>query len=181
MSDNVSKSVARTFAVFELLRERRQPLTAAAIRGELGVPQPSLRALLTKLVDLDYLSFDPVPRTYFPTPKLAALGQFDAGLVRPDSRWRSVIDRITAETGETTSLCVALGLELEVLYACMADHPVALQLRSGRGHALWRSAAGRGVARRRATRHSAGAVVPRRRNERTKNRLTTAGSQRPHE
>lgn len=143
MTDNVSKSVARAFEVLELLSARRQPLTAAAIQRALDIPQPSLRALLGKLVELGYLARDPPTRTYFPTPRLAALGGVAAANRKADSRWRGVIDRIAAEIGETASLCAANGLNLEVLYACMAEHPVALQLRAGLGDALWRSAAGR--------------------------------------
>ena len=143
MSDNVSKSVGRAFAVLELLRAQRRPLTASAIQRELQVPQPSLRALLAKLVDLGYLALDPPTRTYFPTPKLAALGGGVTAEPEADASWRQAIDRIAADTGETASLCVARDLDLEVLYARMADHPVALQLRAGRGDALWRSAAGR--------------------------------------
>jgi DNA-binding IclR family transcriptional regulator len=143
MSDNVSQSVARAFAVFELLRQRRKPMTAVELRHSLKVPQPSLRALLAKLVELDYLAFDPAGRSYFPTPRLAALGQFIREPDPPDAQWRLAIDEIASATGETTSLSVARGLDLEVLYACMAEHPVALQLRAGGGDALWRSAAGR--------------------------------------
>jgi len=143
MSDNVSQSVARAFAVLETLRQRRKPMTAVELRRALKVPQPSLRALLAKLVELDYLAFDPAGRSYFPTPRLAALGQIIREPDPPDAHWQSAIDSIASATGETTSLSVARGLDLEVLYACMADHPVALQLRAGRGDALWRSAAGR--------------------------------------
>ncbi|MGI9331109.1 MAG: helix-turn-helix domain-containing protein [Gammaproteobacteria bacterium] len=143
MSDNVSQSVARAFAVFEMIRQRRKPMTAVELRKALKIPQPSLRALLAKLVELDYLAFDPAGRSYFPTRRLAALGQIMREPDPPDAHWRSRVDGIASATGETTSLSVVRGLDLEVLYACMADHPVALQLHAGRGDALWRSAAGR--------------------------------------
>jgi len=140
---NVSKSVARAFAMLALFRDTREPLTAIQIRQQLDMPQPSVRALLKNLVDLGYLNYAADRKTYFPTMQLAHLGDWIAASVLAGGNTSQVIDDISMETGETASISVINDLNLEVLYAKTATHPVALQLRAGIGEVLWRTAAGR--------------------------------------
>jgi DNA-binding IclR family transcriptional regulator len=140
---NISKSVARAFGVLELFRQRREPLTAAMIRNDLAIPQPSVRALLKNLTELGYLSFDDQRKTYFPTLRLTTLGDWVSNKVLAGVDVARLVDAIAAETGETTSLNIIDDLNLEILYTKTAAHPLALTLRPGIGDLLWLSAAGR--------------------------------------
>lgn len=142
-SSNISKSVGRAFALLELFAERRSPMTAAAIRNELNLPQPSVRALLKNLQALGYLRYESADRSYFPTARLTTLGDWITDSVLPDRKMRGLIDELAADIGETVSLSVRRGLRLEVLHATAATHPVAVQLQPGLGESLWRTAAGR--------------------------------------
>ncbi len=140
---NISKSVARTFRVLELFRELRRPLTAAQIQHALGVPQPSTRVLLKELVDIGYLAYTMPARTYFPTARLCALGDWlGSSLVLHEPLLR-VVDAIAHELEETTSLSTATSGHVEMLYVCRASHALALQVSPGMGGVLWRSAVGR--------------------------------------
>jgi DNA-binding IclR family transcriptional regulator len=140
---NISKSVARTFRVLELFRELRRPLTAAQVQHALQVPQPSARVLLKELVDIGYLAYTMPARTYFPTARLCALGDWlGSSLVLHEPLLR-VVDGIAAELDETTSLCTATSGHVEVLYVRRAGHPLTLQISAGMGSVLWRSAVGR--------------------------------------
>lgn len=142
---NISKSVRRAFDVFELFRQHKVPLTAADLRRSLEMPQPSARALLKNLVDLGYLSFTDRDKTYFPTMRLAQLGDWIGNTVIADVNVAEVIDAIALEAGETASLNVRNDLNLEILYVRTAAHPLGLSLRPGIGEALWLSAAGRAL------------------------------------
>lgn len=142
---SISKSVARAFQVLELFRVGRQPLTAAAIGHQLAIPQPSTRALLKTLVRLGYLACTPSDRTYWPTGRVLALGQWLGTEPRLPVELTLALDRIASLAGETTSLCGLRDGKVEILHACKAQHPVALQLEAGVGVAAWRTAVGRAL------------------------------------
>lgn len=140
---NISKSVARTFRVLELFQELRRPLTAAQIQHALDLPQPSARVLLRELAAIGYLAYTMPARTYFPTARLCALGDWlGSSLVLHDALTRTV-DRIALDLDETTSLSTATSGHVEVLYVRRAGHALALQISAGMGSMLWRSAVGR--------------------------------------
>ena len=140
---NISKSVARAFAVLEMFRDQREPLTAAQLRRSLDMPQPSARALLKNLVELGYLKFDAEHKTYFPTLQIAALGDWIGHSVLGGTDYSRLVEEITLETGETTSLATVNGLNVEIVHVRTAAHPLALRLRPGVGESLWLTAAGR--------------------------------------
>lgn len=140
---SVSRSVGRAFAVLELFRSERRPMTAADIGRRLVLPQPSTRALLKALVSEGYLAYEAAARTYLPTGRVAALGDWLGGAGLVPARLQARVDQVAAATGETTSLCGIQDLRVHVLKVRKAAHPVALQLEPGLGVALWRTAVGR--------------------------------------
>jgi DNA-binding IclR family transcriptional regulator len=140
---NISKSVARAFAVLELFRAHREPMTAVSIRRELDIPQPSLRALLGNLVELGYLGLSEDRKTFFPTMRIANLGDWIGDQLFAGTDIINLVDDIAAQTGETTSLNIRNDLNLEITHTRTASHPLGLNLRPGIGDVLWRTAAGR--------------------------------------
>src|SRR5271154_5292733 len=70
------KSAARTLEVLQLFQEQRTPLRLKSIFQRLSYPQSSTTTLLKSLVVLGYLNYDRPSRTYFPTPRVAALGDW---------------------------------------------------------------------------------------------------------
>lgn len=140
---SISKSVARAFRLLELFRDRRRPMTAAEICRRLSAPQPSVRALLVNLASLGYLVYMPADRSWQPTARVAALGDWlrQTPLVSPGLL--RTVDSLAAESGETTSLCTICGLRAEILHVSLARHPVAVQLQPGIGAKLWQTAVGR--------------------------------------
>lgn len=140
---SISKSVARAFRVLELFQVDQQPLAAADIGRRLSLPQPSTRALLKTLVNLGYLAYTDQDRTYWPTPRLTALGQWLASGQRLPPSLTRAVERIAGLAEETASLCALRGGNVEILHVCKARHPVALQLETGVGVPAWRTAVGR--------------------------------------
>ncbi len=140
---SISKSVARAFRVLELFRAERRPLTAADVGRRLALPQPSARALLKTLVGLGYLTCTAADRTYWPTPRVTALGQWLDADERLPPPLTLALGRIAGQAGETTSLCALREGNVAILHVCKVRHPVALQLEAGTGAAAWRTAVGR--------------------------------------
>lgn len=140
---SISKSVARAFALLELFRTERRAMTAAEIQRALGAPQPSIRALLKNLTDLGYLHFTATDRTYIPSVRVPALGDWIRRGGSAAVALTQAVDAIARGAEETTSLSTLRGRNLEVLYVRKADHAVAVQLEPGVGAPLWRSAVGR--------------------------------------
>jgi DNA-binding IclR family transcriptional regulator len=140
---NISKSVARTFRVLELFRDARKPMTAAQIQHSLDIPQPSARVLLKELVEIGYLNYTLPARAYFPSPRLYGLGDWLGSSLIVYEPLRRAVDRLADQLAETAALSTATHGHVEVLHVRRADHPLALQVSTGMGGALWRSAAGR--------------------------------------
>jgi DNA-binding IclR family transcriptional regulator len=142
---SISKSVARAFQVLELFRTERRPLVAADIGRRLALPQPSVRALLKTLAGAGYLAYSNEDRTYQPTARVAALGQWLPARQPLPSALVRAVDAIARLAEETASLCVLREGDVEILHVRKAGHPVALQLEPGVGVAAWRSAVGRAL------------------------------------
>lgn len=70
------KSASRALEVLDLFTEIRLPLRQKTIVQRLEYPQSSMTALLKSLVVLGYLNYDRASRTYFPTTRVAALGDW---------------------------------------------------------------------------------------------------------
>jgi IclR family pca regulon transcriptional regulator len=142
---SISKSVARAFRVLELFREVREPLTAAEIGRRLTLPQPSTRALLKTLVELQYLAYTAADRRYRPTTRVMDLGRWLSAGRRLPAHLVRATDRVADLAGETASLCGLSDGLVEILHVRKAPHPIALQLEPGIGVAAWRTAAGRAL------------------------------------
>lgn len=140
---NISKSVARGFRVLELFRAQRRPLTAAQIQQALAIPQPSARVLLKEMVEIGYLAYTMPAKTYFPTPRVATLGDWLGRNLLVHEPLIRIVDAISREVGETTTLSTATFGHVEVLYVRRAEHVLSLQVTAGMGGTLWRSATGR--------------------------------------
>jgi DNA-binding IclR family transcriptional regulator len=145
MSTVISKSVGRAFALLELYRHERRPLTASAIEAALELPQASALVLARELTSLGYLNFDPESRSYFPSERLAELTAWLATADLPGRRLRDLVDDVSRATGETTSLCMRNGRHLQIEYFALGSEPGGILMRKGRAAPLPCSGAGRAV------------------------------------
>lgn len=141
----ISKSVSRAFALLELFRSERRALTAGAIEGALGIPQPSALVLARELAQLGYLSFDPATREYFPTERVLDLGAWLGKADLPRQRLRRLVDELARLAGETTTLCTAGGAFLEIDHVAVGTQSGSILMRPGRAAPLTRSGSGRAV------------------------------------
>jgi len=98
------KSASRTLEILELFQERRTPLRLTYIFESLGYPQSSTTTLLKSLVVLGYLNFDRSSRTYFPTPRVSALGDWINHYIYGAGDLLSMIESLRDQSDETVAV-----------------------------------------------------------------------------
>ena len=112
------KSAARAIDTVEHVA-LHGPVNARGISRATGIPESSLSYLLATLVDRDWLEQRP-DRTYAAGPGLARLAVKGAGSVA--ERARTGMRTLTAVTGETSTLFIRQGDEIEVLAVEHSNH-----------------------------------------------------------
>lgn len=93
-------SAIRAIRILEYFEQVRGPLSLKTIATQLDIPSSSTAALLKSLADLDYLSYDAETRTYLPTLRLAALGDWVPERILEDGVL-SLARRLNEQTRET--------------------------------------------------------------------------------
>ena len=145
MATSISKSVARAFEVLECFRDARTPFSATELRKRLGHPHSSVVAVLKNLTEIEYLSYDRIKRTYFPTQKLQRLGTWVQTALMGASGFQDLADAICLSTNETTSLITRSFIFNHIFYVKRSEHPLAHHLPVGIGITLCNSVVGRVV------------------------------------
>jgi IclR family acetate operon transcriptional repressor len=117
-SNGSVKSAARAIDVVEHVA-MFGPVNARGIARAVSAPESSLSYLLATLVDREWLAQN-ADRTYSAGP---ALGRLTSGAKRPlTDRARAVLRTLTAVTGETSTLFIRRGDEIEVLEVEHSNH-----------------------------------------------------------
>ncbi len=120
----------------------RGPLNARAISREIGAPESSLSYLLGTLVGRGWLS-QQEGRTYGVGPALGRLAaQHPLSLAE---RARAAMRTLTARTGETSSLFIRRGDEIETLEVEHSSHELRFTPRVGSRMPLHSFAAGKAL------------------------------------
>ena len=136
------KSAARTLEILELFQEQRTPLRLTYIFEKLGYPQSSTTTLLKSMVVLGYLNYDRASRTYFPTPRVAALGDW----VNHHLFGAGDIDRLVLSIFEQTNETVVISSQNDIfiqhLRIIQPTHPHKVAMTEGSMRVLPHSAAG---------------------------------------
>jgi DNA-binding IclR family transcriptional regulator len=104
------KSAVRVLSILETFDDVRRPMRAGEIAARLDYPQSSTSYLLRDLVDLGYLDYDPVARTYIPTPRVALLGTWTASNTVSAGPLVRLARQAALETRRTITLAVRNGI-----------------------------------------------------------------------
>lgn len=131
MTEGLVKSAARALDILEVFAGRREALTATELGTALGYPKSSMSVLLRSLVTQGYLTVSGRDQIYFPTLKVARLGDWIAGALIGSQRLLDTLDSLRAETGETVTLTGPLDLQMRCLHALIGTHPISLQVEEG--------------------------------------------------
>lgn len=143
--EDVVKSVGRVFEVLQLFDEAREPLNATQVERRLNYPQSSTLALLKSLVKLGYLSFDRIERSYFPTMRVAYLGQWLDSSLLGSVHLPAMIEEIAERTGETVALSCQNDLQMQFLQIRPGTKPLTVNIRAGEFAPLFDSIIGQTI------------------------------------
>jgi DNA-binding IclR family transcriptional regulator len=122
----------------------------------LGYPQSSTTGLLKSLVALGYLNYHRASRTYFPTTRVAAVGDWINHFIYGSGQLVAMMELIHAQTEETVALVSQNDLFIQYLRVIVPGHAHSFPPPEGTMRVLTQSSAGlvllsrmadRGVAR----------------------------------
>jgi len=107
-TENV-KSAHRVFKILEVFSREQRALSVAEIAVECNFPQSSTSALMRTVVELGYLSFDRVNRTYRPTLRLPLLVNWVSTSLFKGDEILQLMQELSERTNETILLCAENG------------------------------------------------------------------------
>ena len=142
MARSPIKTAARVLEVLELFADSRTPLRQKAIVARLSYPQSSTAGLLKSLVALGYLNYHRATRTYFPTTRVAAVGDWISHTIFGSGPLMAMMQRIQAETDETVALVSQNDLYVQYLRVIVPEHPHKFPVPEGGMRLLTQSSAG---------------------------------------
>lgn len=131
MSQDLVKSAARALEILELFAAERKRMNSAQLGTLLGYPKSSLSVLLKSLVAQGYLANGGGDQDYFPTLKLARLGDWIPAALLGSDALLPMLAQLRDETGETVTLTMAADLHMRCIFALIGTHPISLQVEEG--------------------------------------------------
>ncbi|HEX8012633.1 MAG TPA: IclR family transcriptional regulator C-terminal domain-containing protein [Casimicrobiaceae bacterium] len=108
---NFMASLARGLAVIRAFSQQRRHLTIAELSQRTGIPRAAVRRCLYTLAKLGYVASDD-GRTYALRPRILALGHAYLSSTPLASAAQPLLDQITAELHESSSMSVLEGDEI---------------------------------------------------------------------
>ncbi len=136
------KSASRALEVLDLFTEVRLPLRQKSIVQRLAYPQSSMTVLLKTLVALGYLNYDRATRTYFPTTRVAALGDWINLSMYGAGKLIEMMHAIQERTDETVVLVSQNDLFIQYLRVIQPRHDFKVPPTEGAMRLLTQSTGG---------------------------------------
>jgi DNA-binding IclR family transcriptional regulator len=134
------KSAVRVLEVLELFARVRRPLSLKEVIAQLNYPQSSATFLMKSITTMGYLNYDRKARTYFPTFKVAGLGDWLRN--PPQSEIKRLLKSIQVDTGETIILAVQNDLYLQYVEVLESTHEMRFHVEKGSMIPLTRTSLG---------------------------------------
>jgi DNA-binding IclR family transcriptional regulator len=142
VAEGAVKSAKRALEILEVFSRHRRPLALKEVLDELGYPTSSGSALMKSLVALGYLDYDRERRTYFPTMRIAALGDWVGKALFGDGPLLPALEGLHANTGETVVLAVQSDLHAQYVHLIHSHEPLRIGAQPGTRRPLARSGLG---------------------------------------
>ena len=142
MERKVVKSAARVLQVLELFDEERRPMAVAEIAAHYNWPASSTSALMSSLVTLGYLEYEPGKRVYRPSVRVALLGDWIHRNLLKEGQLARLMEHLNEVTGETIVLAAQNGLQSQYLRVLQGTNALRLHLHIGTVRPLFGSGTG---------------------------------------
>ena len=131
MSSTVIKSARRVFEVLEAFDRERRPLSLKEICERFGYAPSSGAGILKSLVTLGYLDYDHGTRTYFPTMRIAVVGEWVPRTLFGDGAILRLMKNLHRATKETILLATQSDLHAQYVHAVHSGEPFAIAVSPG--------------------------------------------------
>ena len=145
MEPNVVKSAARVLQILEFFDEVKRATTVAEVAEHYAWPHSSTSVLMRSLVALGYLHYDPSARSYFPSTRVALLGDWIQDNRFKDGQIMRLMHLLNDETGETVVLAAQNGLHSQYLRVIQGTNTLRMHLHIGTLRPLFVSGTGRAL------------------------------------
>lgn len=136
------KSAVRVLEVLKLFQREQQPLPLKHICEALDYPQSSGTVLLKNLVTLGYLSYDRATRVYFPTLRVAALGDWISHSLFGQGEIFELMRDLHSATGEAVSIALQNDVYMQYIRVIQSTHALRFHTEEGSMRPLTQSATG---------------------------------------
>lgn len=141
-AENMLKSSFRTMALFEFFADVKRPASIGEIADNLNMPQSSASALTKSLQDSGYLERDMDSRAFYPTLRIAFLGDWLIRMAGLPDGFADNLARLSETIGETVFLAMRNGIYSQYIYTHHRDGPVREHVETGSVRPLVCSATG---------------------------------------
>ena len=135
-------AIARVMAIIEAVATAERPLSPADLSHQLDIPKPSVHRLLKQLESDGYLQTS-LRGLIVPGNRLhgVALGILYSG--RFKAVRQAILEKLTAEIGETCGIAIANGTEMIYYDRVQTDWPLQIHLQVGSHTPSWCTASGK--------------------------------------
>lgn len=131
MDSTVIKTAGRMFEVLEYFREVQRPLSVREIAEQFGYPLSSTAVLMRSFATLGYLSYDQTKRAYFPTLRLATLGEWIYEWVASGNLLPQLVRELAERTEETAVIAVQNDIFSQYVEVVPGRHPIQVYFPPG--------------------------------------------------
>jgi DNA-binding IclR family transcriptional regulator len=143
MTTDTVKSAARALQILEYFDTVKRASTVAEVGDHYGWPSSSTSALMRSLVLLGYLHYESGARTYYPSMRVALLGDWLHDSMLFQGKLSQLLERLNSATGETVVLAGQNGLYSQYLRVLPGSNVLSMQIPIGTLRPLLTSGTGR--------------------------------------
>lgn len=137
------QSVKRTFAILEYIAANGNLVRLSDIAEALSLQNTTVHNFLTTLKALGYVEQDELTPRYRLTARFLQLDYSDISIPRLRAELKPVLEKLTAETGETSFMAVQMGSYFRHEWKCEPNRSIRISLELGKEHEMQHTAIGK--------------------------------------
>jgi len=126
------QSVKRAFEILDYIAANGNLVRLNDIAAAVGLQNTTVHNFLNTLKELGYVEQDELSPRYRITPKISELYLPEKPLYQIKKELRPIIEKLSADTGETAYLAIQLGSHFRYEYKCEPNKSVRFSLELGR-------------------------------------------------
>lgn len=138
----VIKTAGRVFQVLEYMREVRRQVSVREVADRFDYPLSSTLVLLKSMEALGYLRYDARARAFFPSARLASLGDWVIDFLFQGGSLLALLEDVAAATGQTAILGVENDLYAHYVQVILSRQAIQFNVPPGTRRLLCMSGMG---------------------------------------